>query len=181
MIKYIILISSLILLSWCWSTSKETKTQNISFGSFNVTIDKNYEITNIKPNKYIKNTDVLLEYKLKNYDNLSPSLVIYKYKWEYPKNIDKFFNIILDKFQKNIAWSNIINSELSDANNSKLSYFTYSISNNLFSEENKTDYFWLQAYIFGENKKIYIISYIWKNKDQLGNIVDAIKNFKTNK
>jgi len=146
-----------------------------------MTINKNYEITNIKPNKYIKNASILLEYKLENYDDLSPSLVIYKYKWEYPKNIDKFFNIILDKFQKNVVWSNIIDNESLSINNNKIWYFTYSISNNIFAKNKKTDYFWLQAYVFGKNKKIYIISYIWKSKNKLDNVVDAIKNLKTNK
>ena len=181
MIKYIILISSLILLSWCWNASEKAKTQNISFWNFNMTIDNNYKITDIKPNKIIKNTNILLEYKSNTYDNLTPSLVIYKYKWEYPNNINKFSNIILDKFYKNVMWSNIINNEILDIDNNKLLYFTYSISNNIFSQENKVDYFWLQAYIFGKNKKMYIISYVWKDKEQLDKITDNIKNLKYNK
>jgi len=52
---------------------------------------------------------------------------------------------------------------------------------NIFAKNKKTDYFWLQAYVFGKNKKIYIISYIWKSKNKLDNVVDAIKNLKTNK
>lgn len=181
MMKYILLLISLILLSWCWATSKENKTQNVSFWNFSITIDNNYKITNIKPNPKIRNANVLLEYKLDNYNNLSPSLIIYKYIWEYPANIRKFSDIILDKFQKNVIWSNIINNETLDIDTNKVFYFTYSISNNIFSKDNKTDYFWLQAYIFSKNKKIYIISYISKTKKQLDNMISNIKNLKYNK
>ncbi len=181
MIKYIILLSSLILLSWCWSTSKETKSQDVNFWNFNIMISSDYRITNIKPNQKIKNTDILLEYKLANYNSLSPSLVIYKYNWEYPNNINKFTSIILEKFQKNVIWSKILDNEIAKIDNNQMVYFTYSISNNIFSKDSKTDYFWLQAYLFGRDKQIYIISYIWKTKEQLDNIISDIKNLKYNK
>lgn len=181
MIKYAVLLISLVLLAWCGSTSKEIKTQNISFWNFNMQINNDYTITNIKPSQEIKNTTILLEYKEKKYSDLSPSLVIYKYNWEYPNNINKFASIILEKFQKNVIWSKILDNEIIKIDNNQMFYFTYSISNNIFSKDSKTDYFWLQAYIFWQNKKMYIISFIWENKKQLDNMVADIKNLKYNK
>ncbi len=181
MIKYILLLISLILLSWCWATSQKNKMQDVSFWNFNITIDNNYKITNIKSNPKIRNANILLEYKLDNYNNLSPSLIIYKYIWEYPANIRKFSDIILDKFQKNVIWSKIMNSKIININKSKVFYLLYSISNNIFSKNDKTDYFWLQAYVFGENRKMYIISYISKSKKQLDDMLNSIKNLKYNK
>jgi len=182
MIKYILIIISVFLLSWCNNTPKN-ETKEITFWNYKVYVNKNYKLVNIKTTNIWKNIKIISEYKLSNNtNNFNPSFVIYQYNWEYPKNINKFTNIILNKLKKNIKWVYYLDNNFIDIWKSKLFYFSYSVYNNLFKKEKTADYYWLQAYIFDQSKKnIYIISYINKTKDNLNNMINKIKDLKLNK
>jgi len=170
--KKIIVFSILFFLTWCWTTNK-VDTQNIKLWNIQFNINKNFLLTDIKNND--DKINILYSYKLYNNKRFSISIIIWKYKWNYPKDKNEFINIIVDKIQKNVAGSNIININEFKKWNIIIKSIAYKVSDNLFDEKKWNIYYAIQYYIFSKNN-IYVISYISWNKDSLDKFKKNIEN-----
>lgn len=171
--KKIIIFSILFFLTWCWTTNK-VDTQNIKLWNIQFNINKKFILTDIEKNNDNK-INILYSYKLDNNKDFSPSIIIWEYKWDYPKDKKEFINIIVDKIQKNIAGSNIININEFEKWDIIIKSVEYKVNDNLFDEKKWNIYYAVQYYIFNK-KNIYIISYISKNKDSLNTFKKNVEN-----
>lgn len=167
---FFILIS--LFLSACGSKKVEAEYQKIKFDSLILQLPKNYVLVKLD-NNLVDKFEVEQAYKEQNFSGFSSSLIISKYIWQYPNDIEKFFSVISDKFIKKVPGSKILDINDFSVWNIKVYYFTYSVSNNLF-DNSKANYYWVQAYFF-EPKQIYAINYLTYDENKLNDFVKLLK------
>ena len=176
----IILFLSFFLVS-CWK-KKNKEVFDVKFWNYVLQLDKDFYLVNIK-NTY-KDINIIYAYKWKpsnKHNNFAPSLLIWEYTKYYSKNSDKFFTTMIDKLNKFIVWTTIIDKWEFKVWKNKAYYIKYKVDDNIFWEKWQNIYYWLQVYIIDNmDKKIYIISYVTLEKDKIDNIFNNIKNLKVN-
>jgi len=178
--KIVLYLIILLILTSCWTDLKNDKI--INFWQFSLKIpDKFSQIHN---EKLIKDFDVLYTYTAKDLIKWNPSensIVVLKYKWSYPTDKKEFFNIVSDKFRRQIPGIEITNKYSFTKNENDIYYIIYKVYNNLFA--NKTlnaDYYWLQAYVFSKDS-LYVISYVSSSNETINIILKNLENLNINK
>lgn len=179
--KLFLILILITALSACWS--QESKQQLIKFWEFNISISKDFQEIDSETYKN-KDFEIIYTYKgkRKDKDSSKSSIIIAKYVWNKPKDNEKFFNIVLDKFQREVAWNKILNREKVKKNSKIIQYFRYEVYDDVFKKNNKKDpsYYWLQAYIFWKND-IHTISFVSSKEEELKEFTSNVKNLKINK
>lgn len=139
------------------------------------------EYSKVDLEKKLDDYDVLYSYNWINvYWNekqSKESLIIWKYNKELIYKNKDFFEIVMDKFERDIAWSNILSfwkKEMDDWN--YVYYYSYEVFDNLFNKWENANYYWLNTYLFSKNDVLYKISYVSWNEDNLKIFEKNIKN-----
>lgn len=176
---FIFLFILSVFIFWC-SSNSEKKEKIINFWNYTLSIDDNFLYYPISWDN-LKDMDVLYSFRKKENSSFTDSLVILEYKKDFPNSPKEFFSIVKEKLLKSLIWSKILEEDDKDIKWAKMYYFLYEVSDDLFGQ-NKNDkkYYWLQAYIFTNTHKIYIISYLSIDLDEVKNILDKVKDLKFN-
>lgn len=179
--KFLIILISFILLTSCWKASSED--QIVKFWNFDLSISSDFQAIE-SVDALDADFDILYAYKLKySADNdAKSSLILAKYKWESPKDKSEFFRIILNKFQREIAWTKILDVENFKKKDNIVHYFTYENYDNIFENDKQASpsHYGVQAYIFWNNNT-YAVSFISSKKSDLSEFMEDVKNLKINK
>ncbi len=125
----------------------------------------------------INKFQILYTYKIPALSGFSDSIVIWKYLWEYPKNEKKFFNIVVDKFIRKVAWAKLVDKSSFSIKNAKVYYFVYSIQNDIINWKWNPDYYWLQAYIF-DKPNVYVVNFLFADKKKVDYYKKLLKSIK---
>jgi len=177
--SFFLIFFSFFLIS-CWWNEDVSNNLNIKIWNYSLILDNDFFVAN--SNLDSNDIDILYSYRKRWNNNFSDSLIIWEYKWKYPKDEKEFFSIMLDKIKREIAWVSIISNWKVDINWDSLYYIKYKVNDNIFWWDNENIYYWLQAYLFDKNDKIvYIISYLSLEEDAVNDIFDSIKNLEVNK
>lgn len=177
---FLYLILLLTLTACWWKQVQDNKV--LSFWQFYIYISHKFK--QIDSKKTLKDFEILYSYAAKDLieqEYSKNSLLILKYSEHYPNNKKEFFNIVSDKFRREIPGTKIIKKAKIVKDNIPIYYFTYKVYDNLFYKENeKADYYGIQAYIF-TNDKIYLISYTSSSQKTLNIILNSIEDLHINK
>jgi len=180
-ITIIILILLSSFLSSCGNSSDWNNSISIKFWNYIFSIPNDYHLS-VVDNKY-NDYNLLYSYrKNKSVESFASSLIIASYLKSFPKDKNEFFSIMLDKLKKWITWLSITDKWHFSKTDSDIYYTIYKVNENLFEWDNRNIYYWIQVYLLDQkNKKVYLISYISLEEDEVNNIFDNIQNLEVNK
>jgi len=174
--KFLVLLFSILLLLTGCGNNKNNDILKIKFWNFVLSVNDYFVIVNWQNFVLDKDFNVLYEYKEKDcYDKFATSFVIAEYIWRKPTDKRKFFNILVDKFQKDVPWSKIVDIDNFKTKWNDIYYFVYNVNNDIFWNI-QDNYYGLQSYLFWLNEEIYVISYITKDDKLLSKFIDNLRN-----
>ena len=179
--KIFLYLVILLSLTACWWKQVQSF-KLVSFWQFSFNISDKFLQVNNK--KTIKDFKILYTYNAKDlveWNDSESSLVLLKYIGDYPKDKKEFFNIVSDKFVRQIPGTKILEKSKFEKDDNVIYYFTYKVYDNLFiQKKEKADHYGLQSYIFSKDK-LYVISCVSSSNQTIQMILDDIKNLHTNK
>jgi len=171
----ILLFLSLFLVS-CWKKQKQDNAV-VKFSNYTMDLPKDFMIyPSTKKDLNLKKFTVLSSYRYKKVSKwFAPSLIILRYDWKFPKDKKEFFSLLIDKFKREIVWSEILENGNLDIDWKTAYYFKYKVSDNMFDDTSLNTYYGIQFYLF-DNPNIYLISYVGIEENSLNDIFGLLKN-----